>query len=613
MARTWIVIGDATSGGGRVITGSPHTDIEGKPVARLGDKATCPRHKGVFGIVSGDLSIIIDGQPVAREGDRLACGCSLIAGQQRLAWVEAGGAGAGNRGVVAATAAFAGMQASSSAEHASAAPVQAQGVDYTLHYHYDDLDQTPMRGVAYKVMLADDSVRTGTLDDEGKATLGNVQVGPLQVLYQHDLDDADDRDIQSARHRVEQALDAIVRQTRQDFAAEWAQWQQAGPLLRGGLKLGNSALGSGKGAWDYLSGTAETLWQVAVVNYKLDRELEQWKLLLLTGDRAGLDRKIADYRAQGGKVMEAASEMKALFNLLIDDPAIVVGLPRFAADWWEAIPPDEAEGIKARYSSQIILDVVVSVILAAVTIEAGGAGGFGYATAKASITAARIGRQAMALLDDVKDAFVHLSKALRMRKRRLADSDRRADGRQVVESRWLPTRMPEKKLPCFSPQKLPADKYPEMDRQLAGQQQGLNDMTVQEYLDGRAAYGKGSRDPKVARKARNDHQDAMYERRLGELTKSGHSYSEAAELARNQTDEAMGTLHALHNPDLVAGGQDEIADFGDGEVNSTIGRQWNSARKDSTSRVRDLDQAAKEVPVGERSRTAMNGKLERCK
>ncbi len=28
----------------------------------------------------------------------------------------------------------------------------------------------------------------------------------------------------------------------------------------------------------------------------------------------------------------------------------------------------------------------------------------------------------------------------------------------------------------------------EMDRQLAGQERGLNDMTIQEYLDGRAAY-----------------------------------------------------------------------------------------------------------------------------
>lgn len=613
MSRTWIVVGDATCSGGSVLTGSPDTDIDGKPVARVSDKAICPRHQGVFSIVSGDASIIIDGHPVARHGDRLACGCSLIAGRQSRVWVEAGnttGAAAGN--LAALAAGRVGGRARPAA--ATSMPMQAMQVDYTLQYHYDDLDRTPVRGVTYRVMLADDSIRTGTLDDNGTAILGNVSVGPLQVIYQHDREDADDSAIVSARIRVEQALAAIVRQTRQDFAAQWRQWEQAGPWQRRGLTLGNSALGTGKGAWDYASGTVETLWQLAVASYRFDRELEQWKVLLVSGDRAGLDRKIAQYRAQGGKVMDAASQMKELFNLLIDDPAIVTGLPRFAADWWEAIPPDEAEGIKARYSSQIILDVVVSVILAAVTIEAGGAGGFGYATAKAGATAARIGRQAMALLDEVKDAFLHLSKALRTRKRRLADNNRHADGNHVVESHWLPKRMPEKRLPCFSPQKLPADKYPEMDRQLAGQQQGLNDMTVQEYLDGRKAFEAGdSRNPAVARKARESYASELFEERREALKNQGYSSETSEQLARSEVNRTMKSLHALHNPDLVAGGKDAIADFGDGEVNSTIGRQWNSARNGGLSRVQELDDAAKSIPPSARSTHKMNGTMERCR
>ena len=88
--RMLIVVGDRTSSGGHVITGSPFTDIEGKAVARINDQATCPLHGGAFPIVSGDTTLIIDGQPVAREGDRLACGCSLIAGQQHLVCVDAG-------------------------------------------------------------------------------------------------------------------------------------------------------------------------------------------------------------------------------------------------------------------------------------------------------------------------------------------------------------------------------------------------------------------------------------------------------------------------------------------------------------------------------------------
>ena len=82
MAKMWIVIGDPTSGGGQVITGSPFTDIDGKPVARVTDQATCPTHKGTFPIVDGDSTTLIDGQPVAVHGSGLACGCKVLAAKQ---------------------------------------------------------------------------------------------------------------------------------------------------------------------------------------------------------------------------------------------------------------------------------------------------------------------------------------------------------------------------------------------------------------------------------------------------------------------------------------------------------------------------------------------------
>lgn len=100
-----IVVGDATTGGGRVITGSPATDIEGMPVARVGDKATCPKHQRVATIVSGDATLTFEGQPVARHGDRLSCGCSLMAGKQSLVHVELGADGGGNGSVAPAVAA----------------------------------------------------------------------------------------------------------------------------------------------------------------------------------------------------------------------------------------------------------------------------------------------------------------------------------------------------------------------------------------------------------------------------------------------------------------------------------------------------------------------------
>ncbi|QBG94301.1 PAAR domain-containing protein [Xanthomonas oryzae] len=86
----WIVVGDSTSGGGRVITGSGETEVEGLPVARVGDKATCPKHKGVFAIVEGDLTIMVDGQPVALDGAHLACGCTVTTQRQSITYLDSG-------------------------------------------------------------------------------------------------------------------------------------------------------------------------------------------------------------------------------------------------------------------------------------------------------------------------------------------------------------------------------------------------------------------------------------------------------------------------------------------------------------------------------------------
>lgn len=83
MTRPFIVIGDATDHGGTVIAGAATTDTNGKRIARVGDKVTCPKkgHGGTTVIVSGDPTVIIDGSPAARHGDVTACGAKLISGQ----------------------------------------------------------------------------------------------------------------------------------------------------------------------------------------------------------------------------------------------------------------------------------------------------------------------------------------------------------------------------------------------------------------------------------------------------------------------------------------------------------------------------------------------------
>jgi uncharacterized Zn-binding protein involved in type VI secretion len=104
MSQFVIVVGDKTSHGGVVISGAPTTDVDGKPVARIGDKVTCPcrGHGGVNVIVSGDPTCIVDGQPIARHGDKTACGATLLSSQVRTS-VDTGGGGSGSSNASIAT------------------------------------------------------------------------------------------------------------------------------------------------------------------------------------------------------------------------------------------------------------------------------------------------------------------------------------------------------------------------------------------------------------------------------------------------------------------------------------------------------------------------------
>ena len=74
-----ILIGDSTSHGGTVLSGSCTCLVEGVPVARVGDPASCPLCKGVFPIAEGAASVFAAGMKIARHGDRTACGAPLVA------------------------------------------------------------------------------------------------------------------------------------------------------------------------------------------------------------------------------------------------------------------------------------------------------------------------------------------------------------------------------------------------------------------------------------------------------------------------------------------------------------------------------------------------------
>jgi uncharacterized Zn-binding protein involved in type VI secretion len=76
-----ICLGDTTSGGGEVIAcqfAATHR-LNGRPIAVIGDTATCPTHGGTFAFVEGHPHRKRNGVPIVLQGHRLACGCHAMA------------------------------------------------------------------------------------------------------------------------------------------------------------------------------------------------------------------------------------------------------------------------------------------------------------------------------------------------------------------------------------------------------------------------------------------------------------------------------------------------------------------------------------------------------
>lgn len=72
-------IGDKTTHGGAVLTGSGTMKFGGVGVARKGDKVSCPLEgHGPTTIVEGNPNYLDQGIPVAFQGHKCGCGCTLI-------------------------------------------------------------------------------------------------------------------------------------------------------------------------------------------------------------------------------------------------------------------------------------------------------------------------------------------------------------------------------------------------------------------------------------------------------------------------------------------------------------------------------------------------------
>lgn len=139
-------------------------------------------------------------------------------------------------------------------------------------------------------------------------------------------------------------------------------------------------------------------------------------------------------------VLDAAGELKELLILIFHDEQTRQIIMAFKDRWWDAIPPDEQEELKYSVGSQISIDVVIAVLLAAFTA---GSAGVTYGSAKWGQSIGRLGGGLVKLLDNLEDAFKKLAKALKKRKRKTFDLNRQPDRKKRIETKWKGARSAE--------------------------------------------------------------------------------------------------------------------------------------------------------------------------
>ncbi|WP_255377407.1 polymorphic toxin type 15 domain-containing protein [Listeria sp. ILCC797] len=142
----------------------------------------------------------------------------------------------------------------------------------------------------------------------------------------------------------------------------------------------------------------------------------------------------------------------------------------------------------------------------------------------------------------------------------------------------------------------------EFARQLENQQKGMNELTVQEYLDNRTHYiaeGRAIEGNAAQQAAR----EKALSNKIEELFGQGMSW----ESAEKEATSWMDSQAALHNPDQIAGGNASIiGGMGDKGINSSLGAQWKYRIDTVDEQIREM---AKNMTPEQLKNTYLNVKL----
>ena len=118
--------------------------------------------------------------------------------------------------------------------------------------------------------------------------------------------------------------------------------------------------------------------------------------------------------------------------------------------------------------------------------------------------------------------------------------------------------------------------YEEFMKQLKGQEDGLNGLTIQDYFNNKALFDEFGRDKSISSLIKKIRAKGLKDK-VDELMLKGLDYDSATKEAK----EWMKTQAVLHNPDQIVGGNSKnVSVLGNTNINSSIGRQWKLERAD---------------------------------
>ncbi|WP_175823520.1 PAAR domain-containing protein [Burkholderia sp. BCC0419] len=158
MGRRAVRIGDSTTTGGIVISGSSNMFSNGRTIAVNGDKATCGNCEGTFPIAASAVRVISHERCMALEGDAVLCPCGqnlLMSGSDCTVFYEDDGS---RNAATALTA----LSAFTPARYAPVSRIHDE--QYVLR----EADSgRPLANVGYRIRLSSGKIFTGVTDATG--------------------------------------------------------------------------------------------------------------------------------------------------------------------------------------------------------------------------------------------------------------------------------------------------------------------------------------------------------------------------------------------------------------------------------------------------------------